>query len=124
MPTTRGIAFPFGRGPTGIPATVSDEDLIKQSLTQIVMTSRGERVMRPDFGSGAQGFVFENNGDLTAQLVVIDLRNAISRFEPRVVVRDISVAQVDSTVEITISYVVISTGATSSVTVPIATPHP
>jgi phage baseplate assembly protein W len=121
MATFRGIAFPFGRSQTAIPAPVEDEDLVKQSLIQIVTTARGERVMRPDFGSGAYAFVFENNDVILAELIRDELTAAISKFEPRAIVRNIVVERDGSEVIITIHYIVSLTGQQDSVSIPVAT---
>ena len=52
------INFPFhfdGRGHT---ASTSDDDHIRQMIEQLLFTNPGERVNRPDFGSGLQQLVF------------------------------------------------------------------
>jgi hypothetical protein len=118
-----GIAFPFGKNSTAFPAAVSDEELIKQSLIQIIMTSKGERIMRPDFGSNAQSFVFANNTDLLSHLIEIDVRTSIFKFEPRVAVKSVVSTRKDNIISIDITYIIRSTGAESSVSVPITTPH-
>lgn len=121
MATFRGIAFPFGKSPTGFPAVVEDAELVKQSLIQIVTTARGERVMRPDFGSSAFSFIFENNNVLLAELIRDELTAAIAKFEPRAIVRNIVVERKRSQVIVTINYVVSLTGKQDSVSIPLAT---
>ena len=121
MATYRGIAFPFGKNSTTFPAEVTDEDLVKQSLIQIVTTARGERVMRPDFGSAAYSFVFENNNVLLAELMRDELTAAIAKFEPRVIVRGIVVERDESEVIVTINYIVSLTGQQDSVAISMAT---
>lgn len=105
----RGIRFPFRRGTTSFPEGATDDDLIKQSLIQIVLTQKGERVMRPDFGSKALTFVFENNNDTLAEIVRTDLAMAIAKYEPRVLLRAIGVTQKDTQIIIDIQYVVVAT---------------
>lgn len=121
MPTFRGIAFPFGRSSTAIPASVSDDELVKQSIIQIVTTTRGERVMRPDFGAAAHAYVFENNNDILAELIRDEIVSAISRFEPRAIVQNVVTTREDNSVTITIYYVVSLTGIQASVSVDIPT---
>ncbi len=117
-----GIAFPFKRSPTALPAAVSDNDLIRQSLAQIVLTGRGERIMRPAFGSGAYGFVFENNSQVFQETVRADIMNAIGKFETRVIVQSVDVTRDDTQATIDISYVVLATRQEQAIkiTVPIA----
>lgn len=117
MATFRGIAFPFGKSTTNFPAKVEDEDLVRQSIVQIITTSKGERVMRPDFGSNAMSFVFENNNDLLAELIREEVTTAITKFEPRAIVRDVQTSSADNEVTITVIYVVVLTGKQDSVAV-------
>lgn len=121
-PTFIGFAFPFGKSTTAFPAEATDEELIKFSLIQILMTGRGERVMRPDFGSGAWTWIFENNDEVFAELIRADVMATIAKFEPRVIVQDIVVDRNESEVVVEIVYIVIATQQQDSVelTVPAA----
>jgi phage baseplate assembly protein W len=110
MATYFGIKFPFGKSTTAIPAPVEDLDLIKDSLIQIVTTGRGERIMRPDFGSSAFSFIFENNNVVLSEMMRDEITTAIAKFEPRVVVRDVLTEKQDNEVVVTILYIVNLTG--------------
>ena len=107
----RGINFPFTKGATALPEPATDSDLIRQSLEQIIMTGRNERVMRPDFGSGVLRFIFENNDDLLDELIRAEVTSAIGRFEPRVAIQDIVIEKdaEKALVTITIVYVLVTT---------------
>jgi phage baseplate assembly protein W len=121
----KGMAFPFQVGSSGLPAATSDEDLIKESLIQIVLTSKGERVMRPEFGSGAFTYVFESNDQLLSSAVRNSVANAIGQFEPRVAVQRIDVQKAKNDGEysyadsiiVTVYYIVLSTQNQDSVSV-------
>jgi phage baseplate assembly protein W len=115
----RGLNFPFTKGSTALPQPVYDADLVKQSLQQIVLTGRNERVMRPDFGCDAYSFVFEPNDEMLAELIRTEVSAAIGRFEPRVVVLDIGVVRSPDTGEVivTIQYVLVATRARDTVQV-------
>jgi phage baseplate assembly protein W len=119
--TFRGIAFPFGKDNTSFPAAVEDAQLVKESLIQIVTTARGERIMRPDFGSAVYSFIFENNNVLLTELIRDELSAAIAKFEPRAILRNIVVERDKSEVIITINYIVSLTGQQDSVSIPLAT---
>jgi phage baseplate assembly protein W len=56
-------AFPFSIEKNGTTARVDDETHIKQMIEQILFTSPGERVNRPDFGCGLNQLVFASNSD-------------------------------------------------------------
>lgn len=86
-----GISHPFRKGPTGFPETAEDETLLRESLEQLVLTSRGERVMRPTFGCGAQALVFENKGPALVALMQRTIAKAIEENEPRVTLLDVLV---------------------------------
>ncbi len=106
MATFIGFDFPFQKSAASLPAQVSDDDLIRASLQQIVLTSPGERVMRPTFGCDAIRFVFDNNNDLLSTQVANEVRTAIARFEPRVIVQQVNTFRNDSVLTIEINYIV------------------
>ena len=113
----RGIAFPFGKGPTQLPTPATDADLLKQSLIQIVMTGRNERVMRPDFGCDAFRFIHENNDDLLNELIRAEVSSSVGRFESRIALQDILIEKSAdlSTVFVTLVYVIVATRTQDSV---------
>lgn len=82
-----GIAFPFQKGATEFPAKATDDDVIEQNIQRILLTRRGERVMRPGSGSDTMSFVFENVGPTLQARINREVRRALAEGEPRVVVR-------------------------------------
>jgi uncharacterized protein len=54
------MAFPFTVGPAGC-AQVGRFEHIRDQVAQVLFTSPGERVFRPEFGFGARRHVFEPN---------------------------------------------------------------
>jgi phage baseplate assembly protein W len=78
-----GWAFPVTPGPDGDVALAQYEESVRQSVWIILGTSRGERVMRPDFGCGLQELVFSVGGAQTAGLVTEEVRHALTVWEPR-----------------------------------------
>jgi hypothetical protein len=115
--TYKGMAFPFQKSSQAFPAPVTDNDLIKQSLVQIILTGRGERIMRPEFGSNAYAFVFENNNLVLQETIRAEVMSAIARFEPRAIVRSVDIDRSDSEVTITITYIVVATRQEQSVAI-------
>lgn len=126
-PIFRGISFPFRRSGTQVPAEATDDDLIRESLTQLILTATGERLMRPEVGSGATSFVFETNDELLAVQIRTTIGNAIAKLESRVIVERIQVERVRSdeagsprdldSVVVTVSYVVPATQQRDDVSV-------
>jgi hypothetical protein len=63
------IAFPIHLDRSGRTAETSEDAHIRDMIEQILFTSPGERVNRPDFGSGVLQAVFAPNSDqLTATI--------------------------------------------------------
>ena len=57
----------------------------------ILGTTKGERVMRPDFGCGIWELVFAPNNTSTATLVTFYIKEALLKWEPGIEVLDVSV---------------------------------
>ena len=57
------VDYPFGFDATGRTRAASREDHVRDLVEQVLFTAPGERVNRPQFGSGLLGLVFEPNGD-------------------------------------------------------------
>lgn len=60
LPRVGFMAFPF-KIESGGAAQVARYDHIRQQVEQVIFTSPGERVFRPEFGFGARQHVFEPN---------------------------------------------------------------
>src|SRR5215510_8345309 len=86
-----GWKFPVQVTPAGRIAQARYEQRIEESIFLILSTARGERVMLPDFGCGIHELVFASNSPGTTALVTQSVRQALSTFEPRIDVLDVSV---------------------------------
>jgi uncharacterized protein len=71
----------------------SADQKIRESIWLILATAPGERLMRPDFGCGIHDLLFAANSVQTRSLTVQRVRDALTRWEPR-----IDVLGVDATV--------------------------
>lgn len=60
LPRVRYMRFPFEMAKDGA-ATCERADHIREQIMQVIFTSPGERVFRPEFGFGARRHVFEPN---------------------------------------------------------------
>lgn len=60
------------------------EEDISEAIRIILSTSRGERLMRPNFGCGAQSFAFGLTDTTTLKLFETEVTQAITAWEPRV----------------------------------------
>jgi phage baseplate assembly protein W len=120
--TFKGIAFPFQKGETSFPKEAVDEELIADSIFQILSTSKGERLMRPTFGANLHDFVFEDNKPSLAQLMETEARSQIARFEPRVIVTSVTTERADNVVTLTLEYVVKLTKKEQTIKIEIPAP--
>jgi uncharacterized protein len=85
----KGWGFPVRQDDqTGVAISYGEES-IRESIWIILATAPGERVMRPDFGCGIHRWVFELNDAATLGQVAKDVREALTRWEPRIDVLDV-----------------------------------
>ena len=107
------IAFPFRVGGRGRTATAGVDEHVRQLLEQLIFTNPGERVNRPDFGSGVMQLVFAPNSPELAGTLQFTLKAAVLRWLGDLVeVQELEVASDDATLTVDLQYVVRSTGET------------
>ncbi|SEB38745.1 GPW/gp25 family protein [Terriglobus roseus] len=105
------LRFPYGFDSTGITAGTPRLAHIRQMIEQILLTAPGERVNRPNFGSGASRLVFEPNSAMMLATQNQLIQGALQQWLLDVVrVEAVSVDGNDSTVTITVQYSVMETG--------------
>jgi phage baseplate assembly protein W len=79
-----GWAFPVGVDARGGIALARRELDVEQSILMIVMTPKGQRVMRPEFGCLIHELVFAPNNHGTAALAARYVEEALAMWEPRI----------------------------------------
>lgn len=115
-----GVGRAFTKSYDGIPERKEDEDLVKDSIFQIITTKIGERVMRPAYGSRVIDFVFESKGTFLRSFIDREVRRSIGGLERRARVLNVTVDDSDSeVVSIKIDYAVLN--LTESVTIELPT---
>ena len=95
QPVTRaflgvGWKFPLQVTPGGAIARSQYEQRVEESIYLILSTAKGERVMLSDFGCGIHDLVFGINDARTRSAVVQQVREALTNYERRIDVLDIS----------------------------------
>ena len=68
---------------------IKNENAIARSLRNIVFTLPGEKFFNESFGSRITESLFDNIDDITAAVIVDELRESINANEPRVVLDDV-----------------------------------
>jgi phage baseplate assembly protein W len=99
------IDFPYHFDSRGRTATTDRDDHVRDMIEQLIFTNPGERVNRPDFGSGLLQLVFAPNSPELATTVQFTLRAALQQWLGDViVVRDLNVSAVDSRLNVDLAY--------------------
>jgi len=90
-----GWKFPPRLDARGRIELVHQEQDVEEAIKMIVMTRKGERPMRPEFGCDIHRLIFAPNDATTAGLARRYVTEALMRWEPRIEVRDVE-AEADS----------------------------
>src|SRR5713101_7320321 len=100
------IDFPFhfdGRGRT---ASTIDDDHIRDMIEQLLFTNPGERVNRPDFGSGLLQMVFAPNSPELAAALQFTMQAALQRYLGDLIdLQSLQVSAEDATLSVAVKYV-------------------
>ena len=100
------VDYPYhvdGRGRT---ALTGDADYVRDLIEGVLFTTPGERVNRPDFGSGLSQLVFAPNSDVLAGAVETSVQAALQRWlGDLVLVEAVEVTSDDATLAVTVRYV-------------------
>lgn len=75
-----------------VPGLVEVDDhrnLIRASLQRILGTSKGERVMQPEFGNSLKRMLFEPLDEIIVDDLKSEIHSIVSEQEPRVAVKDV-----------------------------------
>ncbi|MFH8251253.1 GPW/gp25 family protein [Microbacterium sp. B2969] len=106
--TGTGIRLPFLPAPDDHGLSWLDGmDLIRQSVTTILDTEPGERIMLPAFGCGLRRYLMAPNNLTTRTAMASDIRSALEAWEPRIQLLEVTVAEGEdpSLVWVDIAYV-------------------
>jgi uncharacterized protein len=105
------IDFPYHFNNRGRTATTHDADHIRDMVEQLIFTNPGERVNRPDFGSGILQLVFSPNSPELAATLQFTMQAALDRFLGDIIeLRNLEVTSEDSKLTVDLSYAIRRTG--------------
>jgi hypothetical protein len=101
------IDFPFHFDTRGRTAEADYEAHIRDLIEQVLFTAPGERVNRPDFGSGLLGLVFAPNSDQLAATTQYLVQGSLQQYLGDLVQVDaVEVTNDDSTLRVSVRYLV------------------
>lgn len=87
-----GWAFPVGLDVRGRVALAHREQDIAEAIRMILLTPKGQRVMRPEFGCQIHDLIYAPNDATTAGLAAYYVEEALAMWEPRIRVLDCAAA--------------------------------
>ena len=70
----------------------TDVDAVKQSVRNLILTDKGERLMQPNVGCKVRSLLFENISAQTILLVKTTITDTITQYEPRPIVENVKVS--------------------------------
>jgi phage baseplate assembly protein W len=99
------IGYPFRVDGRGRVADATEAEHIRQMIEQVLFTAPGERVNRPDFGSGVEQLIFAPNSDELAAATQFLIKGALEQWLGDVIeVEDVMVESLEATLQITVQY--------------------
>jgi phage baseplate assembly protein W len=101
------LDFPYHIDARGRTASASDH--VSDLIEQVLFTSPGERVMRPDFGSGLLAMVFEPNSTALAATAQMLIQGALQQHLGHLIaVQSVAVEAVDSSFRVDVRYALLA----------------
>jgi phage baseplate assembly protein W len=111
------LDFPLSFADNGRTAQADDDDHVRDLLEQLLFTNPGERVNRPDFGSGLLQLLFAPNSPELASALQFTTQAAIQRYLGDLIeLEALEARSEESTLAVTIRYVVRRTQQTKTAT--------
>lgn len=105
------IDFPFHFDRRGATATTDYADHVRDMIEQLLFTTPGERLNRPDFGCGLLQLVFAPNSPELAATVQFTTQAALAQWLGDVIdIRSLDVDARDSILRVELDYALRATG--------------
>jgi phage baseplate assembly protein W len=97
--------FPYKINEKGRTQEVSEQEHIRQLIKQVLFTSQGERVNRPDFGTSLEHMLFSSNSDELASATQLLVQGSLQRWlGDLITVEFVEVKNDDSKLYVTVQY--------------------
>ncbi len=108
---------------TGKLVTKKNADAVKQAIKALVLTDKGERPFRPQFGSDIRQRLFDLMDPTIESNIEFDIRSAITNYEERAEILGIGVEGDPDTnnMQVNITFRVLSSSVTSSLVLTLET---
>lgn len=101
------IDYPFHFDHRGRTATAEEDDHIRDMIEQFLFTNAGERVNRPEFGSGLLQMIFAPNSPELAAALQFTVQAGLQRWLGDVIeVQAVEVTSHEATLRVNVKYLV------------------
>ena len=113
-----GFGFPINGDAVFVP-TYFTRDQIKANMVNYLLTNKGERVFRPNFGADLRNLLFENILDITNEDLKDTIQNDIIQHFPSVEIKEIQFNNEpdENTVNFTLTYQIANFGVEDSINI-------
>tara|TARA_R110000764_G_scaffold104987_1_gene190704 strand:- start:759 stop:1166 length:408 start_codon:yes stop_codon:yes gene_type:complete len=113
-----GFGFPLN-GPAVFVPTYNTRDQIKANMVNYLLTNKGERFFRPQFGADLRNLLFENITGITTDDLKSTIQDQISQFFPNVEVKEIQFNNEpdNNTVNFNLTYQIVNFGIEDSINI-------
>ncbi len=75
--------------------TSTNLDVLKSSVKMLLITTKGERIMQPTYGTLLRRAIFEPSTDSITTIIQQEINDALNQFEPRVALDSINIQRGD-----------------------------
>ncbi|AGA89631.1 phage baseplate assembly protein W [Thioflavicoccus mobilis 8321] len=111
------LDYPYRFDARGATAEADEEAYLRGLIEQVLFTAPGERLMRPEFGSGIQQLLFAPNSPEVAATAQFLVQGALQQWlGDLIALQSVQVETADSTLRVTIAYAVRRTGQVQTAT--------
>jgi phage baseplate assembly protein W len=111
-----GIKYPFSEESdrlTYIDLNETEEEGVRSMLLHIILTPKGQRLRKPNFGTNLIKYIFEPNTSDMWNEIKTDITNQISLYLPQVSFKDIKIqhnTEEENSIYLEIDYIVNTDG--------------
>ena len=106
------LDFPLHFDASGRSAQTDSGNHVRDLIEQVLFTTPGERVMRPDFGSGLMALVFEPNSDALAATAQMLVQSSLQQHLSHLIAVDaVEIDNQDSSLRVSVAYTLLADGS-------------
>jgi uncharacterized protein len=106
------LDFPYHLDALGRTASTGEADHVRDLIEQVLLTTPGERVMRPEFGAGLLAMVFEPNAVALAATRQFVVQSALQQHLGHLIaVQAVEVVAEDATLQVSVRYRLLRDGS-------------